>query len=94
MRDAVCDCFWGYACPLGDLVVGHFLETVHLECLTVFIRELPDGLGGQGHQFSYIKIRILELLLELGVQSLVHLLLNLYVADRIEAFIADNREEE
>lgn len=48
----------------------------------------------QGHQFSYIKIRILELLLELGVQSLVHLLLNLYVADRIEAFIADNREEE
>lgn len=54
----------------------------------------PDGLGGQGHQFSYIKIRILELLLELGVQSLVHLLLNLYVADRIEAFIADNREEE
>ena len=42
MRDAVCDCFGGYACPLGDLVVSHFLETVHLECLTVFIRELPD----------------------------------------------------
>ncbi len=38
--------------------------------------------------------RMRELLLELGVQSLVHLLLNLYVADRIEAFIADNREEE
>ena len=55
---------------------------------------VQHGLGGQGHQFSYIKIRILELFLELGVQSLVHLLLNLYVADRIEAFIADNREEE
>ena len=51
------------------------------------------ALEGQRPSVLLYKNQDSQLLLELGVQSLVHLLLNLYVADRIEAFIADNGEE-